>query len=117
MAEGDSRTLDLTKAAIPQSELAKEAVRVSVFTPEGIPLPGCEVRLAGSRALPSPLPKPTRTQGATQWFALPPGSYTFVASYLGAESGPQTVEVRPVLKDGNWTTHDHVVNLILAPIE
>jgi beta-lactamase regulating signal transducer with metallopeptidase domain len=116
LADGDARTLDLTKADIPQSELAKEAVRVSVFTPEGIPLPGCEIRLAGSRAT-SPLPKPTRTQGATKWFALPPGSYTFVASYLGAESAPQTAEVRPVLKDGAWITHDHVVNLTLAPIE
>ncbi len=116
LAEGDSRALDLTKAAIPQSELAKEAVEVSVFTPEGIPLPGCELRLAGSPGLP-PLPKPTRSQGSSRWFALPAGSYTFVASYLGAESAPQTVEVRPVLKDGAWTMHDHVLNLTLAPIE
>jgi hypothetical protein len=50
-------------------------------------------------------------------FALPPGSYTVVASYLGAESGTQTVELRPVLKDGNWSTHDHVVTLTMAPIE
>jgi hypothetical protein len=55
--------------------------------------------------------------GATKWFALPPGSYTFVASYLGAESAPQTVEVRPVLKDGVWTTRDHVVTLTVAPID
>ena len=96
--------------------MAREVVRVSVFTPKGIPLPGCEIRLARSRPLPS-LPKPTRTQGATQWYALPPGSYTLVASYAGAESAAQTVEVRPVLKDGDWITHDHVVNLTVTPTE
>jgi hypothetical protein len=116
LAEGETKTLDFTIAAIPQSELAKEVVQVSVFTPEGLQLPGCEIRLAGPPGLP-PLPKPTRSQGATKWFALPAGSYTFVASYLGAESATQTVEVRPVLKDGDWTTHDHVVNLTVAPIE
>ena len=116
LVDGETKTLDFTKAGIPQSELAKEAVRVSVFTPEGMQLPGCELRLVGPPGLP-PLPKPTLTQGAAKWFALPPGSYTFVASYLGAESAPQTVEVRPVLKDGDWVRHDHAVNLTLAPIE
>jgi hypothetical protein len=116
LAEGEDKTLDVTKDAIPQSELAKEIVRVSVFTPEGIPLPGCEIRLAGPAGLPH-LPKPMRSQWASKWFALPPGSYTLVAFYLGAESATQTVEVKPVLKDGDWTTHDHVVNLTVAPIE
>jgi hypothetical protein len=116
LAEGETKTLDVTSDSVPPSELSKEAVKVSVFTPEGIPLPGCEIRLAGPAGLP-PLPKPTHTQGATKSFALPPGSYTFVATYLGAMSAPQTVEVREVLKDGAWITHDHVVNLTLAPIE
>lgn len=116
LGEGETKTFDFTKAALPPSELAKEVVLVSVFTPEGIPLTGCEIRLAGSAGLP-PLPKPTLSQWAMNWFALPPGSYTFVASYLGAESAPQTVEIKPVLKDGDWVTHDHLVNLTLAPIE
>jgi hypothetical protein len=116
LAEGENKTLDVAKDAIPQSELAKEIVRVSVFTPEGIPLTGCEIRLAGPAGLP-PLPKPMLSQWAIKWFALPPGSYNLVATYLGAESATQTVEVRPVLKDGDWTTHDHVVNLTLTPIE
>jgi hypothetical protein len=116
LAEGEARTLNVTKASVPEIELAQEVVEVSVFTPEGLQLPGCEIQIADPRG-PRPLPKPTHTQGSTSWFALPPGSYTVVASYLGAESGTQTVEVRPVLKDGNWTTHDHVVTLTLAPIE
>jgi beta-lactamase regulating signal transducer with metallopeptidase domain len=116
LAEGETKTLNFTKADFPQRELAKEVVQVSVFTPEGFQLPGFEIRLAGPPGQP-PLPKPTRLQGSSKWFALPPGSYTFVASYLGAESAPQTVEVKPVLKDGAWIARDHVVNLTLAPIE
>jgi hypothetical protein len=92
------------------------SVRVSVFTPDGMQLPGCELRLVDPPGLP-PLPKPTLSQASSKSFALPPGSYTFVASYLGAESAPQTVEVKPILKDGDWITHAHVVNLTLAPIE
>ena len=116
LAEGESKSLDLTKADIPQSELAKEVIGISVFTPDGFQLPGCAIRLVGPPGLPA-LPKQTRSQGSSKWFALPSGSYTFVASYLGAESAPQTVEVKPVLKDGNWITHDHAVNLTVAPSE
>ena len=116
LADEETKTLDFTKAALPPSELAKEVVQVSVFTPEGIPLTGCDIRLAGPAGQRA-LPIPTRSQWARKWFALPPGSYTFVASYLGAESAPQTVEVKPVLKDGTWITQDHAVNLTVTPIE
>jgi hypothetical protein len=116
LADGETKTLDFTQAAVPQSELAKESVRVSVFTPDGMQLPGYELRLVGPPGQP-PLPKPTLSQGSSKQFALPRGSYTFVASYLGAVSAPQTVEVKPVLKDGNWITRDHAVNLTVAPSE
>ena len=57
LAEGEAKTLDIRKEGMPQSELLKGVVEVGVFTPQGIVLPGCDVRLAG----PEGELKPTRS--------------------------------------------------------
>jgi beta-lactamase regulating signal transducer with metallopeptidase domain/protocatechuate 3,4-dioxygenase beta subunit len=113
LADGEAKKLDIARDAIPVSELSKQVVSVSVFTPQGIPLPGCEVRLTG----PEGELIPTRLQGAHVSFAAPPGSYRLSASFLGAETLTQTVEVKRPLKDGPQTIQDPVVNLTLGPIQ
>jgi len=113
LADGDAKSLDIRQGEIPESELSKEVVGVAVFTPEGIPLPGCDVRLAGANG---PL-KPTRSSLTQIWFAPPPGSYQLSAAYLGAAPVTQTVEIKPTLKNGTWSTQDHVLNLTLSPID
>ena len=113
LAEGETKHLDITRAAIPAAELSKQVLAVSVFTPQGIPIPGCELRLTG----PEGELKPTRWQGAEIWFAAPPGTYRLSASFHGAETLTQTVEVKPPFKDGPQTIQDQVLNLTLAPVQ
>jgi hypothetical protein len=113
LAEGETKILDIRKDTVPQSEVLKEVLNVAVFTPRGIPLPGCEIRLTGANGV----LKPTRSHASREWFAAPPGSYQLSAAFPGAETFTQTVEIKPTLKNGTWSTQDHVLNLTLSPID
>lgn len=113
LADGQTKDLDITRDAIPAAEFSKQVLAVSVFTPQGIPLPGCEVRLTG----PEGELKQDRSQGAHVWFTAPPGSYRLSASFPGAETLTQTVEVKPPFKEGPQIIQDQVLNLTLAPVQ
>ncbi len=113
LAEGEAKTLDLRKEGMPQSELLKTVIEVGVFTPQGIILPGCDVRLAGANgAL-----KPTRSFAGKLWFAAPPGTYQLSAAYPGASPATHAVEIKPAFKIATGIIQDRVVNLILDPGE
>jgi beta-lactamase regulating signal transducer with metallopeptidase domain/protocatechuate 3,4-dioxygenase beta subunit len=112
LTEKEVKTLDVRREGIPQSEFAKEVLQIGLFTPQGRPLPGCNVRLTGTDG---PL-KPALSFGAEVQFAAPPGSYQLSVSYPGAAPVTQTVEIKPTFKNGSWTTQDHVLNLTLAPV-
>jgi hypothetical protein len=111
LAAGEAQTLDLRKDMVPPSELLKEALNVSVFTPQGFPLPGCEIRLTGA----SGELKPNRSHAAHVWFAVLPGTYQLSCAYPGAQTVTQTVEIKPPSHRGSATITDHVLNLTLAP--
>ena len=113
LADGERKSLDITREGIPAAELSKQVVAVSVFTPQGLPLPGCDVRLTG----PEGELKPTRWHGAYVAFAVPPGAYRLSASFPGAETLTQMVEVKPSLKEGPQTIQDQALNLTLAPVQ
>jgi len=113
LADGETKTLDIRNDTVPQSEVLKEVVNVAAFTPRGIPLPGCEIRLTGAQGV----LKPTKSQAARVWFAAAPGSYQLSAAFPGAETVTQTVEIKPTLKNGTWSTQDRVLNVTLSPID
>ncbi len=113
LAEGEAKTLDIRKDGIPQSEFLKGVFKVAVFTPQGLPLPGCDLRLTGTNGS----PKPTRTFAAHAWYAVPPGSYRLSAAFPGAQAITQTIEVKPLPKGSEPGVQDQVLNLTLAPAE
>jgi len=113
LAEGETKSLAIDKDTVSPSEIAMGVLNVSVLTPQGLPLPGCDIRLNGASG---PL-KPTRSAAEHVWFAAPPGSYQLSAAFPGAETVTQNVAIKPTLKNGVWSTQDQVLNLTLAPID
>jgi hypothetical protein len=111
LAAGEAQTLDIRREMVPQSELLKEALNVSVFTPQGFPLPGCEIRLTGA----SGELKPNRSHAGHVWFAVLPGTYQVSCAYPGAQTVTQTVEIKPPSHSGSASMTDHLLNLTLAP--
>jgi beta-lactamase regulating signal transducer with metallopeptidase domain len=110
IAEGEAKKANITKATIPQQELAKGVLRVHAYTSDGVPLPGAEVTLAGVKG---PL-KPQLSRGAHSYFVAPAGVYQLTAAYAGVKTITQTVEIKPVLENTTWKAADQAVQVTLA---
>ena len=47
--EGEAKTLDITKATIPQGDFATGVLKVSAYTSDGFPLPGAHITLTSAK--------------------------------------------------------------------
>lgn len=108
--EGEAKTLDITKAAIPEGEFTKGVLRVDAYTSDGVPLSGAEITLTGAKG---PL-KPQLCEGGQTFFVAPAGVYQLTAAYAGVKTVTQTVEIKPILGNANWSRTDQIVKMTLA---
>jgi hypothetical protein len=86
---------------------------VNVFTSQGLPLPGCDIRLTGTKGVLTP--NLSRTWHV--WFVAPAGSYELSASFPGFDTVTRTVEIKPISDVGRWNAPDHNLNVTLTPID
>ena len=113
LRDGEVKTLTINKEHIPQAELSKGVLKVNVFTSEGIPLPGADVRLTGT----SGVLQPNLSRAAHSFFVAPPGAYQLSAAYLGANTVAHAVEIKPALENDLWKPQDHEVDVTLDHVE
>jgi len=110
--DGEIKTLNVSKETVPQSELSKGVLKVSAFTPEGISLPGADIRLTGSKGA----VKPNTSRAGQFWFVAEPGSYQLSVAFLGADTVRRTVEIKPAPEKGSWKSQVQELNVTLRPI-
>ena len=111
LRDGEVKTLTINKEDIPQAELSRGVLKVNVFTSEGIPLPGADVRLTGASGVLQPNLSRRRS-----FFVALPGAYQLSAAYRGAD----TVAARrnqTALENGLWKPQDHEVDVTLDHME
>jgi beta-lactamase regulating signal transducer with metallopeptidase domain len=113
LRDGEVKTLTINKEDIPQAELSRGVLKVNVFTSEGIPLPGADVRLTGA----SGVLQPNLSRAAHSFFVALPGAYQLSAAYRGADTVARAVEIKPALENGLWKPQDHEVDVTLDHME
>ena len=106
LAEGEKKTISLTEEAFKQR--SNGFLMVKAYTPEGLPLPGCQVTLTGAKG-----DVPNRTSQSEQVsFSTAPGRYRLAVSYPGFALVTKPVDVKAT-RNGRWGT-DHQVDLTLV---
>ena len=86
---------------------------MTVVTREGIPLPGCELRLNGPKW--TLLPKGVNDDGRAL-LGGPPGTYDLTATYLGFKPVTQRVELSAATSNPR-SPHEYESTVTLAPID
>jgi uncharacterized protein YjhX (UPF0386 family) len=97
LAEGEQRTLDLTAETVtprPPRNIGMLVVRC--YTEDGVPLPGCDVKLMGEQGeVPA-----SSNQAERQTFVGAPGNYELSAAYPGFVIASRAATIQPVGLDG-----------------
>jgi hypothetical protein len=110
---GEAKTFSVPKERVQPPEVNLGALYVTVFTPDGIPLPGCELRLTGPAGRVQP--KGINGDGRVV-FNGPVGNYELAVDYLGFKPVKQRVELKSMV--GMFgIPRDHELNVMLTPIE
>jgi len=111
LRDGQTKTVDFRKASLRPSMVPNYgAVYVSAFTPEGVPLPGCNLRLIGPKG---PL-EGQPSYGGRLLFAGEPGPYTISAEFVGFKPLTEQIELKPLDSQRTNTLH-HELNVTLMP--
>jgi hypothetical protein len=106
LAEGEKKTISLTEEAFKQP--SNGFLMVKAYTPEGLPLPGCQVTLTGAKG-----DVPNRTSQSDQVsFSTAPGPYRLAVSYPGFAPVTKQINVKAT-QNGRWGT-DHQLNMTLV---
>lgn len=93
LANDETKEIELTKDLLPATaaEVVTPAyLTVSVFTPEGVIIPGCDLLLSREGVL----CPPENVSAAQTVFATSAGTYTLTVSFPGFETHQQVVELR-----------------------
>jgi protocatechuate 3,4-dioxygenase beta subunit len=109
LGEGENKSLDLTPAIVATKRPPRAFATIRVFTPEGIPLPGCEISLEASSE------KLTLSSVKDGGLSIrgPAGNYPIAIAFPGFQSLRRTIEIKPPEPDGAITAPE--VNLYLQP--
>jgi len=106
LADGERKTISLTEEAFKQP--SNGFLIVKAYTPEGLPLPGCQVTLTGAKG-----GVPNRTSQSDQVsFSTAPGPYRLAVSYPGFAPVTKQIDVKAT-QNGRWGT-DHQLNVMLV---
>lgn len=108
LAAGENRSISLPKLTTSVSS-NQGFLRVTPFTADGLPLPGCEVTLTGAKG---PVPRQTIQSGQVS-FMTEPGAYRLSVSYPSFAPVTKQIEVKGTEKNGRWGT-DHELNVTLV---
>ena len=113
LRRGEAKTMQVSKEPIDPSKANEGILFVTVVTPEGIPLPGFELRLTGPQG--TLLPKGVNDDGRAV-FGGPPGTYDLTATYLGFKPVTQRVELSAA--QGNpRSPREYESTITLVPID
>jgi hypothetical protein len=107
LGDGENKSLDLTPENVATKRPPQAVATIRAFTPEGVPLPGCEISFEGSSE------KLTLRRVQDGGFAVkgPAGNYPITIAYPGFQSLQRTIELKPAEPDGEITAPE--VNLYL----
>ena len=94
--DGENKTLNITPETVASRTPPTGFIDVRVFTPDGVPISGPDIRFEGSK----PLPTLTSSQEARLVFVGSPGSYDAEISFPGFNPVHRTLELKPVGKGG-----------------
>ena len=106
LAAGEKKTIALSDTPVSQG-FPRGFLQVSPFTPDGLPLPGCRIRLSGPKG---DVPVQSSQSGRTA-FVPEPGSYQLSVAFPGFVPVSRSVEVKAT-KNG-LSGHEHEVALTL----
>ncbi len=106
LAAGEKKTIALPDTPVSQG-FPRGFLQVCPFTTEGLPLPGCRIRLSGPKG---DVPVQSSQSGRTA-FVPEPGPYQLSVAFPGFVSVSQSVEVKAT-KNGR-SGHEHEVDLTL----
>ncbi len=106
LAAGERRTIALPDTPVSQG-FPRGFLQVCPFTTEGLPLPGCRIRLSGPKG---DVPVQSSQSGRTS-FVPEPGSYQLSVAFPGFVSVSQSVEVKATMNGRSG--HEHEVDLTL----
>jgi hypothetical protein len=112
---GETKTLHLSKELMKASEeksAGEGTLYVMVFAPQGVPLPGCVLRLIGPGGTLSP--KSVYPDGRVAFMGTA-GVYELSASFGELKPVTQRVEIEPRLPPNDPPMHE--VHVTLAPFE
>jgi hypothetical protein len=108
--DGETKTVEINSQNVLAAVQPRGFLQVRVLTPDGVPLPGCEIQVAG----PQDKLTPTSAQSGVVTWQGKPGNYDLSVSYPGFEPLRQTVEVKSVNKDRSYG-REHELRLRLKP--
>ncbi|HEV3298638.1 MAG TPA: carboxypeptidase-like regulatory domain-containing protein [Planctomycetaceae bacterium] len=106
LAEGEMKTISLTEEAFKQP--SNGFLMVKAHTPEGLPLPGCQVTLTGAKG--DVLNRTSQSDQVS--FSTAPGPYRLAVSYPGFAPVTKQIDVKAT-QNGRWGT-DHQLDLTLV---
>ena len=113
LRRGEAKTVQVSKEPIDPSKVNEGVLFVTVVSREGIPLPGCELRLTGPKG--TLLPKGVNDDGRAV-FGGPPGTYDLVVTYLGFKPVTQRVKLSAAQSNPR-SPHEYEATVTLAPID
>ncbi len=113
LRDGETKTLTITPVSVPRGELAREALKVTAFTSQGIPLPGADIRLTG----PDGPVKPNDVLSGHFVFVAAPGSYQLSVAFPGARTLTRAVELKSMPADAPAQARQQQLDVTIGPID
>lgn len=113
LAENETKELDLAdELALGEAAFNPGVLEVYAFTPLGVLLPGCDMKLVGQNG---PL-VPSSIQAGRTVYIGPPGKYDLTVSYPGFELQRQAIELKPFPKN-RTIFDDSSLRVTLQPVK
>jgi beta-lactamase regulating signal transducer with metallopeptidase domain/protocatechuate 3,4-dioxygenase beta subunit len=113
LRDGETKTLTITPASVPRGELSKEALKVTLFTSQGIPLPCADIRLTG----PNGPVQPNDALSGHLIFVAAPGSYQLSVVFPGARTVTRAVELKSTPADAPPQARNQQLDVTIGPID
>ncbi len=98
LKDSEAKQLDLTPDTVTRKVEQPGFRTIRVYTPQGIPLPGCDIQLKG----PSGALAPNSKQYGRQSFVGEPGTYDLTISYPGFRTIHRPIELLGPGTDGRY---------------